>query len=134
MANFKFKAIIQSPDGKTLNEELVITQENIDEYLNEGTGTQEEAIDYFKSDYIAEWEQRFHKCILYSVNSTCVPVTESSSKILCILDYNCHQNRVFNYPEGRSEQSEDVEEYIEELGINSSNVDWMLTDNEVSFE
>jgi hypothetical protein len=128
MANFKFKAIIQTPDGKTLNEELVITQENIDEYLNEGTGTQEEAIDYFKSDYIAEWEQRFHKCIL-------VPVTESSSKILCILDYNCHQNRVFNYPEGRSEQSEDVEEYIdEELGINSSNVDWMLTENEVSFE
>lgn len=52
-------------------------------------------------------------------------------KNLILLDYNCHECRVFTYPL-KCEDSEVVEEYIEvKLGINVSNVDWMLTGEEI---
>jgi hypothetical protein len=60
----KYKAIITGPKeylpGGVLMEEFVITQENINEYLGEDDSeTEEDAINYYKEEYIAEWAQRW---------------------------------------------------------------------------
>lgn len=60
----KYKAIITGPKeylpGGVLMEEFVITQEDINEYLGEeASETEEDAINYYKEEYIAEWAQRW---------------------------------------------------------------------------
>ena len=62
----KYKAIITGPKeylpGGVKVEEFVITQEDINEYLSEDDSeTEEDAINYYKEDYIAEWEQGWCK-------------------------------------------------------------------------
>lgn len=58
----KYIAIITGPKeylpGGFKREEFVITQEDIDEYLSEDDSeTEEDAIEYYKEDYIAVWAQ-----------------------------------------------------------------------------
>jgi hypothetical protein len=60
----KYKAIITGPKeylpGGVLMEEFVITQDDINEYLGEeDSETEEDAINYYKEEYIAEWAQRW---------------------------------------------------------------------------
>jgi hypothetical protein len=62
----KYKAIITGPKeylpGGIKVEEFVITQEDINEYLSEDDSeTEEDAIEYYKEDYIAAWEQGWCK-------------------------------------------------------------------------
>ena len=60
----KYVAIVRGPkeylpDGFK-KEELVITQEDIDEYLGgDDSETEEDAINYYKEEYISEWAQRW---------------------------------------------------------------------------
>jgi hypothetical protein len=62
----KYKAIITGPKeylpfGVRI-EEFEITQEEIDDYLAEDDSeTEEDAINYYKEDYIASWEQNWCK-------------------------------------------------------------------------
>jgi hypothetical protein len=58
----KYIAIITGPKeylpGGVKVEEFVITQEDIDDYLEEDDSeTEEDAINYYKEDYIAAWTQ-----------------------------------------------------------------------------
>jgi len=60
----KYKAIITGPNeylpGGVLIESFEITQDAINEYLSEeDDGTEEDAINYYKEEYIAEWAQRW---------------------------------------------------------------------------
>ena len=60
----KYKAIITGPDeyltGGVLVESFEITQDDINEYLSEEDDeTEEDAINYYKEEYIAEWAQRW---------------------------------------------------------------------------
>jgi hypothetical protein len=60
----KYKAIVTGPKeylpGGILVEEFVITQEDINEYLSEDDSeTEEDAINYYKEEYIAVWAQRW---------------------------------------------------------------------------
>ena len=60
----RYKAIVTGPKeylpGGVLMEEFVITQEDINEYLSEDDSeTEEDAIEYYKEDYIAVWAQRW---------------------------------------------------------------------------
>lgn len=60
----KYKAIITGPDeyltGGVLVESFEITQDAINEYLSEEDDeTEEDAINYYKEEYIAEWAQRW---------------------------------------------------------------------------
>ena len=60
----KYKAIITGPDeyltGGVLVESFEITQDEINEYLSEeDDGTEEDAINYYKEEYIAGWAQRW---------------------------------------------------------------------------
>jgi hypothetical protein len=60
----RYKAIVTGPKeylpGGVLMEEFVITQEDINEYLSEDDSeTEEDAINYYKEEYIAEWAQRW---------------------------------------------------------------------------
>ena len=60
----RYRAIVTGPKeylpGEVLIEEFVITQEDINEYLGEdGSETEEDAINYYKEEYIAEWAQRW---------------------------------------------------------------------------
>jgi hypothetical protein len=60
----KYKAIITGPDeyltGGVLFESFEITQDAINEYLSEeDDGTEEDAINYYKEEYIAGWAQRW---------------------------------------------------------------------------
>lgn len=49
--------------GKEFEEDFIITEEDIEEAVNDGI-PKDEVIDYFKQDYIDGWEQRLHKAIL----------------------------------------------------------------------
>jgi hypothetical protein len=60
----KYKAIITGPNeylpGGVLVESFEITQDEINEYLSEEDDeTEEDAINYYKEEYIAEWAQRW---------------------------------------------------------------------------
>ena len=46
------------PKGKLI-EEFIITQEDIDDFIDEDDGTEEEAIEYYTEEYESEWAQRF---------------------------------------------------------------------------
>ena len=64
-----FKAIVTGPkeylpEG-TLIENLVISPYDVEEVREEGE-TEEDAIDYLKEEYTAEWEQRWCKVQLLS--------------------------------------------------------------------
>lgn len=53
------------PEG-TKFEKFEITQEEIDDFLEDGEEdeTEEDAIQYYKEEYIAEWEQRWCQVML----------------------------------------------------------------------
>ena len=55
------------PEG-TKFEKVEITQEEIDDFLEEGEEgeTEEDAIQYYKEEYAAEWEQRWCSVTLLS--------------------------------------------------------------------
>jgi hypothetical protein len=64
-----FKAIVTGPkeylpEG-TLIENLVISPYDVEEVMEEGE-TEEDAIEYIKEEYMAEWEQRWCKVQLLS--------------------------------------------------------------------
>jgi len=68
-----YVALIKGPvdilGAKVKAEKFVITDEDIDDYLDEGgeDETSEDAIQYYKSEYVAEWEQRLCTVTLLSV-------------------------------------------------------------------
>lgn len=69
----KYIAIITGPKeylpGGFKREEFVITQEDIDEYLSEDDSeTEEDAIEYYKEDYIAVWAQGWCNAVLFTEN------------------------------------------------------------------
>ena len=69
----KYIAIITGPKeylpGGFKREEFVITQEDINEYLSEDDSeTEEDAINYYKEEYIAEWSQRWCNAVLFTEN------------------------------------------------------------------
>lgn len=61
----KYIAIIRGPKEYLPSgikfEKLEITQDDIDEFLSEGdeVETEEDAITYYRTEYVAEWEQRW---------------------------------------------------------------------------
>lgn len=69
----RYRAIVTGPKeylpGEVLIEEFVITQEDINEYLCENDSeTEEDAINYYKEEYIAEWAQRWCNAVLFTEN------------------------------------------------------------------
>jgi hypothetical protein len=69
----RYKAIVTGPKeylpGEVLIEEFVITQEDINEYLGEDDSeTEEDAINYYKEEYIAVWAQRWCNAVLFTEN------------------------------------------------------------------
>ena len=65
-----FLAIIVGPEGYVEGgfklEWLTITEEHVSDYLSEGEGSLDDAVEYYKREYIAEWGQRMCQCILLS--------------------------------------------------------------------
>jgi len=97
----KYKAIITGPKeylpGGVKVEEFVITQEDINEYLSEDDSeTEEDAIEYYKEDYIAAWEQGWCKVQL---------LTEEE---IDELDRRDSEN-VFDDDDGEEEEEEESE-------------------------
>ena len=65
----RYQAIITGPKeylpGGFKEEEFAITQEDIDEYLIDvGSETEEDAVNYYKEEYISEWAQRWCNVVL----------------------------------------------------------------------
>ncbi len=79
MKDLRFIAIITGPEeylpGGFKRDEFVITQEDIDEYLSEDDGTEEDAINYYKEEYIAEWAQRW--CTAQLLNEEKIDAAEN---------------------------------------------------------
>lgn len=71
----RYKAIVTGPKeylpGGFIREEFEITQEDIDEYLSEDDSeTEEDAINYYKEEYIAMWAQRWCIALLFTENES----------------------------------------------------------------
>jgi hypothetical protein len=71
METLKFKAIISGPkeylpEGVKI-EDFEITEEDVLEAIEDEDGSSEEAINYLKEEYCAEWEQRWCKVNLMTL-------------------------------------------------------------------
>jgi hypothetical protein len=92
----KYKAIITGPNeylpGGVLVESFEITQDEINEYLSEEDDeTEEDAINYYKEEYIAEWAQRW-----------CTAQLLTEEKIDGV-------NNIFDADDGEEEEEEESE-------------------------
>jgi len=101
----KYKAIVTGPKeylpGGILVEEFVITQEDINEYLSEDDSeTEEDAINYYKEDYVAGWAQRW---------CTAQLLTEEE---IDELDRRDSEN-IFDEDDGEEEEEEEESEWDE---------------------
>lgn len=67
METLKFKAVITGPKeylpGGSKIEDFEITEEDVLDVIEEDESS-EDAINYIKDEYCAEWEQHWCKCVL----------------------------------------------------------------------
>lgn len=70
METLKFVALISGPEeylpGGVKIEDFEITEEEVLDVIEDGESS-EDAINYLKEEYVAEWEQRWCKVVLFTL-------------------------------------------------------------------
>jgi hypothetical protein len=70
METLKFVALISGPEeylpGGVKIENFEITEEEVLDVIEDGESS-EDAINYLKEEYVAEWEQRWCKVVLFTL-------------------------------------------------------------------
>jgi hypothetical protein len=70
METLEFVALISGPEeylpGGVKIENFEITEEEVLEVIDDGESS-EDAINYLKEEYVAEWEQRWCKVVLFTL-------------------------------------------------------------------